>query len=229
MKIHYLQHVPFENLGSLAPSFEKKGHQLSSTRLYSNETFPAIDDVDWVVIMGGPMGIFDEDQYPWLAPEKHFIKGAIDANKTVIGICLGAQLLAHVLGARVYPNEHKEIGWFDVIPSDDVKKTPLATVFNQPITAFHWHGDTFDIPDGAHLIGSTAACKNQGFVFEDKIVGLQFHLESTGESISSLVTHCSNELDNSQFVQSADILQGGSHRCPKLNETALALITALGA
>ncbi|MBN2527117.1 MAG: type 1 glutamine amidotransferase [Deltaproteobacteria bacterium] len=229
MKIHYLQHVEFENLAYFEQIFTKKGHDISVTRQYLNESLPKVESFDWLVIMGGPMGIFDEQQYPWLAPEKHFIKSAIDSQKTVLGICLGAQLLAHVLGARVVPGEHREIGWFDVIPHLRIRETRLAPVFNQPISAFHWHSDTFEIPEGAYSIGSTDACSNQGFVFEDNVVALQFHLETTPASALALIDNCGHELDGSQYVQTTEEIKANTDRFTTLNRSATALLEAMGA
>ena len=104
MRVHYLQHVPFENLGSMENYFLSRGYQISSTKLYSEENFPGLEDFDWLIIMGGPMGVYDEDRFPWLKNEKRFISDAIEAGKVLLGVCLGAQLIASVLGAKVYKN-----------------------------------------------------------------------------------------------------------------------------
>jgi len=111
LRIHYLQHVSFEGLGSIAEWVTSNGHELTSTQFFINSYLPEPADIDWLIIMGGPMGVYDEDKYEWLTAEKQFIKKAIDAGKTVIGICLGAQLIAKVLGAKVYPNQKRAIGW----------------------------------------------------------------------------------------------------------------------
>ena len=114
MKIHYLQHVPFEGLGSIESALKEGGHSISVTRLFSDDPLPDISAFDWLIVMGGPMGIKDEDEYSWLRTEKEFIKKTIQTGKVVLGICLGAQLIAEVLGARVYKNKYREIGWFDI-------------------------------------------------------------------------------------------------------------------
>ena len=229
MKVHYLQHVAFENLGCLESMLTSKGHTISCTRLFAGETLPAADSFDWLIIMGGPMGIFDETEHPWLAHEKHFIKSAIDNGRTVLGICLGAQLLAHVLGARVHPNEHREIGWFDINPAANLQHPALSTVFGKPMTAFHWHGDTFDIPEGASRLCGSEACHNQGFIFDDRVVALQFHLESTPESATALIENCAQELDGSKWVQSEGEILASPDKFKKLNLQASALIQAMGA
>lgn len=202
MRIHHLQHVPFEDLGSMQQVLEEKGHQLSATHLYKTSNFPAIADFDWLIVMGGPMGIYDENTYPWLAAEKHFIREAIEAGKIVVGICLGAQLIADVLGAKVYANKNKEIGWFDIQRSAGLDNTVLAQAIPKTFKAFHWHGDTFDIPEGAVPFGSSEACKNQGFILNNRILGLQFHLETTADSASRLIEHCADELNDAEYIQS---------------------------
>ena len=201
MRIHYLQHVPFEGIGSMEAYFISHGHKLSSTHLYLNETFPQLHDFDWLIVMGGPMGVGDELQYSWMSKEKSFIKSAIESGKIVLGICLGAQLIAEVLGAKVYKNSDREIGWFPINVSEHVSNTILRGVFPQGIEVFHWHGDTFDVPVPSVLLASSEACQNQGFIVGDRIVGLQFHLETPPDSAKALVENCRNELDGSKFVQ----------------------------
>src|SRR2546428_2396131 len=114
MNIHYFQHVPFEGLGCIEDWANRKSHVLSSTRFFEKHTLSDLKTIDWLIVMGGPMGVYDESEYLWLKEEKEFIKKAIDANKVVIGICLGSQLIAEVLGAKVYKNKFTEIGWFPV-------------------------------------------------------------------------------------------------------------------
>ncbi|MFH2092427.1 MAG: type 1 glutamine amidotransferase [Pseudomonadota bacterium] len=201
MKIHYLQHVPFEDLGMMESIFIDSGHQLASTKFYKPYTVPKVHDFDCLIVMGGPMGVNDEAVYPWLNHEKKLIEDAIMNNKTVLGICLGAQLIAQVLGAKVYKNNYREIGWFDIERSNEIDKTILADVFPRQTRVFHWHGDTFDIPGKAVHIAKSEACLNQGFVFEDRVIGFQFHLESTPQTVKNLVLNCGNEIDGSTYVQ----------------------------
>lgn len=203
MRVHYLQHVPFEGLGSIENTLKDKGCSITLTQFFKKEYFlPDTASFDCLIIMGGPMNIYQQDLYPWLRDEKVFIKEAIDAKKVVIGICLGAQLIADVLGAKVYKNKYREIGWFPVRTDKQLKTTNLSKAFPSEFFAFHWHGDTFDIPQGAFSIGETSACKNQGFIFQNHVVALQFHLETTKESIVALVENCRDELDGSLYVHS---------------------------
>jgi len=227
MKIHHLQHVPFEGLGSMQAVLEEKGHLLSSTHLYANQDFPSLDDIDWLIVMGGPMGVYDEEVYPWLETEKKFISDAIDSGKIVLGICLGAQLIADVLGARVYKNAHREIGWFDISRSADADSTILSKAIPEQVEAFHWHGDTFEIPEGATLVAESVACKNQGFIMDDRVLAFQFHLETTQESAISLIDNCGDELDGSSYVQSKNEILSNPQRFSNINQVMRSVLEAL--
>ena len=129
MRIHHLQHVPFEGLGCMKPYFINKGHQLSSTHLYLNEPLPQLHDFDWLIVMGGPMGVSDELHYPWMSKEKSLIKSSIESGKIVLGICLGAQFIADALGSKVYKNSHREIGWFPINVAKQLDNTIFQGVF----------------------------------------------------------------------------------------------------
>ena len=227
MRVHSLQHVPFENLGSIEPVLKEKGHQLSATHLYTDQPLPLLHDIDWLIVMGGPMGIYQEDIYPWLRLEKRFIKEAIQSGKTVLGICLGAQLIADALGSRVYKNRHREIGWFNISRLAQASNTILSEAIPEQAEVFHWHGDTFDIPQGAVALASSEACENQGFIMDDRIVALQFHLETTPESASLLVENCGDELDASAYVQSENDLLANSQRFSSINQIMLSVLEAV--
>ncbi|MDQ6978121.1 MAG: amidotransferase, partial [Ghiorsea sp.] len=170
MRIHTIQHVVFEGLGCMQPYLEGKGHDLSFSYLYAGEALPNLNDIDALIIMGGPMGIYDDADLPWLKGEKVFIKQVIDAGKKVLGICLGAQLIANVMGAKVYAGQHKEIGWFEIQKSGELQGTILDDVFPPCLDVFHWHGDMFDVPQGAKALAASEACPNQGFVYQDRVV-----------------------------------------------------------
>ncbi len=206
MRAHYLQHVPFEGLGSIESWLESSGYSITSTKLFESTSFPDLDEVDLVIAMGGPMSVNDEAEYPWLVPEKEFIRAAIEQGKPVLGICLGAQLIASAMGAKVYKNAEKEIGWFPVhgISQDSV------SLFSFPVSTqvFHWHGETFDLPSGARLLASSEGCVNQAFQLGACVIGLQFHLETTPESAHGLVENCRDELIASRYVQSEHEILG---------------------
>ena len=125
IKVHFLQHVQYEGLGSIADWIHGNSYDLTVTQLFNDQSLPDPGDIDFLIIMGGPMGIYQEDKYPWLKKEKLFIEQAIKKNKKVLGICLGAQLIADVLGSKVFPNKYQEIGWFPVRLTDDSKNSKL--------------------------------------------------------------------------------------------------------
>lgn len=215
MRIHYLQHVPFEDLANIDAWAKKRGHDVSGTMLFQDEPLPSLDEFDWLIVMGGPMNIYEHDKYPWLVREKEFIRRAIDADKIVLGICLGAQLMADVLGGKVYRNEHKEIGWFPIRLTADAMSSPVFRVLPEEFVAFHWHGDTFDIPPGAVRTAESQACRSQAFVM-GKAVGLQFHLESSMDSIDHLILNCSDELKDGKYVQRPKELLSHLDRFPEI-------------
>ncbi len=201
LRIHTLMHVPFEGLGCIENWIQQKGHIVNFTKLYEEIIYPTSEEYDWLIVMGGPMSVYEEEIFPWLTEEKKFIRSAIDSGKTVIGICLGSQFIADVLGAKVYPNKTKEIGWLEISKTSSY---PLTKNFPNKTTVFQWHGDTFDIPvDAVHLFESEV-CKNQAFIYNNRVLALQFHYEATPESINEMLVHGASELIPSDTVQSAD-------------------------
>lgn len=207
--------------------FLHRDHLLSSTHFYLGHPLPSVAEFDWLIVMGGPMGIYDEIEFPWLKAEKSFIRASIDSGKIVLGICLGAQLIDSALGARVFKNKYREIGWFPIECKIDAKDSAMADVFPDRLEAFHWHGDTFDTPVGAKLLASSEACRNQGFVLDSRVIGLQFHLETTLESAAALIQNCGVELDGSKCVQSAAEIQSDKSRFLRINGVMYSLLEKL--
>lgn len=154
MKVHVLQHVPFEDIGSMSGWLVENGADINYTRFFVDPTLPELSGQDLIIAMGGPMSANDESALPWLRPEKQFIRDVVAQGIPVLGVCLGAQLIAAALGARVYGNAEKEIGWRQVDGTDD---TTDSFRFPEKFTAFHWHGETFDLPSGAVRPASNAA------------------------------------------------------------------------
>ena len=187
LRIHYFQHVAYEGLGSIEEWITTGGHSLTSTKFFKGEKLPEIKNIDCLIIMGGPMNVYDENQHPWLAGEKKFIRQAIESDKTVLGICLGSQLVSSALGAAVYKNKEKEIGWFDIELSKAAQSGDLFFGMGSRLQVFHWHGDTFDLPENAIHLASSAGCKNQTYIYKDKVLALQFHLEPTRDSLSDML------------------------------------------
>ena len=194
MRLHAFYHVPFEDVGSIKPWAASRDHTITTTSLFADETPPPVADYDMLVVMGGPMGVYDEADHPWLAGEKKAIEAAIAADKAVLGICLGAQLLSVVLGGSVTPNPVKEIGWFKVHMTPEGLAEPALSGFPASFYAFHWHGDTFSVPPGAVHAASSDACANQAFVYNHKVVGLQFHLETQPIGMQNLIKHCAADV-----------------------------------
>ena len=227
LKIHYLQHVPFEGLGSIATWAQAAGHEVGTTKLYAGEQPPPLNEIDWLIIMGGPMSITEEGRYPWLVEEKNFIRQVIDQGKKVLGICLGAQLIASVLGAKVYPNPQPEIGWFPVHPTAEAKQSSIIDYLPKGLEVFHWHGDTFDIPAGATHLLRSQACENQAFILGDRVLGLQFHLETTIESAAALVKNCADDLKPAPFVQDIEAIIRRKTYFKHINQSMKAILEYL--
>lgn len=225
--LHYFQHVPFETPGIIEEWSNRHDFSVSSTPFFRDPTIPVPESADWLVVMGGPMGIYDHDDYPWLAAEKKAIAQAIADGKVVLGICLGAQLIADVLGGRVRANAFKEIGWYPVFLNRTAMDHPLAGIFPPQWEAFHWHGDTFDIPEGARLLASSEGCRNQGFVYTDRVVALQFHLEVTRAGAQALVQNCADEIKPDAYVASPEEILSPDAPFEKSNDIMIRLLDAL--
>jgi len=226
MRTHYLQHVPFEGLGSIAPWLEAAGYEITNTRLFESAKFPDLNKIDLLVVMGGPMSVNDEDDFPWLVSEKHFIREAINSGKPVLGICLGAQLIASAAGARVCRNPVKEIGWFPIegiVPRD-------SSIFSFPpkVEVFHWHAETFDLPSGATRLAKSEGCGNQAFQIGKSVIGLQFHLETTPKAARAIVSYCRNELVPAKYIQMEDeILSAKKEKYKSINQLMGSILSFL--
>lgn len=224
MRIHSLEHQAAEGPGKIADWAAARGHSITRTALYANELPPALDAFDLLVVMGGGMNIYQHRDHPWLVAEKEFLRRAVDAGKPVLGICLGAQLLADVLGGKVYQNPEKEIGWFPVAITD--RSAPLSA-FPERMNVMHWHGDTFDLPPGARLVAESEGCPRQAFVYGDRIVGLQFHLEMGAVHVADLANVSMEELVPARYVQSPEQLMQTPADLEDSHAALFALLDAL--
>jgi GMP synthase-like glutamine amidotransferase len=183
-----------------------------------------------LAIMGGPMNVYEHDDYPWLVDEKQFIRKAIDAGKKVIGVCLGGQLLADVLGGEVTQNPQKEIGWHSITLTQAEVKSPIFAGMPREMVVFQWHGDTFSIPPGAVHLAKNQACPNQAFLWGKHVLGLHFHLEYSRESIEKMLTHCGDEIVKSPCINSVEAIRAGYDKIPQTTEwlyTILDTFTAI--
>ncbi len=201
MNIHYFQHVGFEDLAAIEQWLIQRGHHITCTRLFMDEPLPEYESFDMLIVMGGPMGVKDEKEYPWLLDEKIFLEEAIKKEKKILGICLGAQLLAEVMGARIFRNAHPEIGWFPVRLTPEASASPLFRGLPEEFTPFHWHGDTFEVPEGAVRTSESDGCRNQSFTCGSNIMGLQFHIEMEEFSINNLIANCYDEIKDGRYIQ----------------------------
>ena len=227
MKIQVWQHVPFEGPASIRQWAERRGLLVECVPVW--QAAPSLPDAQTklLVVMGGPMGVHDTAEYPWLVAEKARLREVIDAGMPVLGVCLGAQLIADVLGATVTRNAHREIGWFDVQRDEAIADTWLAGLWPTSLRVLHWHGDTFGIPAGAVRIAGSHACANQGFLYQQHVLGLQCHLETTAPWLERLMGHCAPELDGSRYVQDTDALQAGLVHCDAMHRVLESLLDRL--
>jgi GMP synthase (glutamine-hydrolysing) len=217
MKIHYLQHAHFEGLGFIEEWIKSREAAVACTKLYDGETLPGTDEFDWLIVMGGPMGVYDEHIHPWLKDEKVFIKSAINSGKIVIGICLGAQLIASAMGQKVFPNVKKEIGWLNIKKAAGAENEKILKNLPESFPVFQWHGDTFKLPDGARLLFESEICKNQAFIVNDKALALQFHLEATPKTLDAMVENCGDELIQDTYISTKEEILNGAHLCGVTN------------
>jgi GMP synthase-like glutamine amidotransferase len=203
---------------------ESHSAQLSATRLFEDARFPDVGEIDWLIVMGGPMSANDESRYPWLVPEKRFIAEAIASSKGVLGICLGAQLIAASLGARVFANPEREIGWFPIQPAPDASRAAFSSLFREPLEVFHWHGETFELPTGATQLARSTACEHQAFVIGERVLGLQFHLETTPASARAMIENCPADLAPGKWVQSASAMLENTAGFQRINRVMDAVL-----
>ncbi|MFW6362775.1 MAG: type 1 glutamine amidotransferase [Spirochaeta sp.] len=206
MRIQYIQHVDFETPGAISGWASGPGHQLTGSRLFepgwSPDSLPHPRDIGLLVVMGGPMSVHDTGLYPWLTAEKVYLQACLQAGIPMLGICLGAQLIAEALGAQVFPASEKEIGWFPVqgLPAESAGRLQLPAEF----VPLHWHGETFSLPPGTRRLASSPVCENQGFSLDDRVIGLQFHLEMQPDLLAGLIANSRHELAAAPWIQGED-------------------------
>jgi GMP synthase-like glutamine amidotransferase len=199
MHIQVVQHVPFEGPGYIGEWAAERGHTLDVTYAIT-ERYPLPEAFDLLVVMGGPMDADDEIASPWLLIEKHFVAETISAGRLVLGVCLGAQIVAEVIGGRVRRGREPEIGWFPVRLADASHDEPLFAGWPHEVVVGHWHGDTFLLPLAMEPVLSSDVTPNQAFVFDGHVVGLQFHLEWDEAALRTMIDACPG-----------DFATGGAH------------------
>ena len=207
-KIVTLSHVFYESPGYISKWAEQNNFEIEEIFCWKNPVYPDPKDVKRLLIMGGPMGVYDAKDYLWMLDEIRFIRAVIDAGNKVLGICLGSQLMSAAMGAKVYPNDYHEIGWFEIQWNEAAYKHPLAYGVSSHSKVFHHHGDTFDLPENAVLLASSKGCKHQAFAIGNTVLALQFHMEVNKELIEDMMFH-SAELVPGTFVQDRKQIDDG--------------------
>ena len=212
-----IRHVAFEDLGSFEDVLERRGFTVTYLDAARDPIARRVRDRDpeLLVVLGGPVGAYEDDLYPVLGVEKTLIRERVSSGRPVLGICLGAQLIAAALGSRVYPGPVKEIGWAPVTLSAAGAGSPLAELTGPML---HWHGDTFDLPAGATHLASTPDCRNQAFAIGAHVLGLQFHPEVRGEAIESWLIGHAAEIGSSPGVSVENLRADTSRYAPALGD-----------
>lgn len=206
MRIHYIIHAPFENLGVIEDWIIKHKHAATGTHTYRGEQLPDVTEFDFLIVMGGPQSAITLDQYPYLQQEIELIRQAIQANKAILGVCLGAQLLGVALGAAAENSPHKEIGIYPIETTEAAEHDALFKLFPKHFPVMHWHGDMPGLSEECVLLAGSAGCPRQAFRYGDKVYGFQFHLEFTPENVIDLLTHCGDDLASGKYVSEAEEL-----------------------
>jgi len=205
--IHVLQHAAFEGPASIETAFANNpAFTFTYTHLYAGESLPvSTSNFSLILVMGGPMSVHDEALQPWLKAEKQWLAQAVADGCRIVGLCLGAQLMAEILGGVVTPNKQKEIGWFPVVRMSD--QAPWPQLLPSTLLAFHWHGETFSLPPDAQWLMRSEACANQAFIWQNQVLALQCHLEMTADTIATLCHHCRDDLVDGMWIQQPEAMQ----------------------
>jgi GMP synthase (glutamine-hydrolysing) len=217
MRLHLLEHDPidFSNT-NISIWAQKKGYPLTHTYLCNNERLPAIDDFDWLIVMGGSPHAWEEDVHPWLPDEKTFIGEVLDRNKIILGICFGAQLLAETLGGDVFVNPHKEIGWYDVTLTAEGQRSYLFQNVPPQFTTFHWHSDHFELPPGCTRLAYSQATANQAYISQrHPVAGIQFHPEYSLAMVKYFAREFSDEWHGGPYVAGREKVLAQTDKIPE--------------
>ena len=223
MNITILQHMSHEGPGSIADWASARGHSQRIHHLYQNEGLPDPSECDLLVVLGGDMSVHDQSEHPWLAPERELIKATLAAGKPVVGICLGAQQIALALGAAVYPNDQREVGFWPI------RKTAEVLPLPDTLDVLHWHGDTFDLPADARLFASSEGCRNQMFLAANGLaLGLQCHIETTTEMVEDFCREDAAYLippaGQGRWMQDAARMRAETEAYPAMRDALFALL-----
>ncbi len=204
-----LQHVSYEGPGLISVEAEQRGVCLHTVRIDQGASLPGPDGVEGFITMGGPMGVYEDEKYHFLSQERRLIETLVQKDIPVLGVCLGAQLLAHALGAKVFRGQQAEIGFAPVELTAEGQRDPIFHGISSPVPVFHWHGDTFDLPRCATLLASNHNYPNQAFRFGKHAYGLQFHVEPDSRTWLEWQSHLPIAAFENFEQKRADLLQVG--------------------
>lgn len=211
-----LQHIAPETPGTIGEACAEHGRDLRIVRIHDGESVPdELGETAALVVMGGPMGVYETDEHPHLEAEMHLIEEALRKGRPVLGVCLGSQLLAATLGAKVYPGEAKEIGWHEVTLTDEAAGDPLWSSVDSPFTAYHWHGDIFELPRGAVGLARSEQTACQAFRYGKSAYGILFHMEVTPEIVRGMTEAFAGELEE-EDASGDDIRRQAEEHLPHL-------------
>jgi GMP synthase (glutamine-hydrolysing) len=209
-----IRHVHFEDLGAFESVLAASGYHIQYWDAgISDLQHPGVADCDLLVVLGGPIGVYEADKYPFLTDEIAVIEKRLNFGRPALGICLGAQLFARGLGTRVYAGPAKELGWAPVTLTEAGKHSPLKSLENVPV--LHWHGDTFDLPEGAELLASTAVCRNQAFSYGKSVLAFQFHPEASAKNFERWLIGHAVEIGKTPGVSVTKLRSDTAHFAPE--------------
>lgn len=226
-RMHVIQHVPFEGPAAILDWAIERQCSVTYTRQWLGESLPSLSDFDFLVVMGGPMGVHDTQEFAWMTGEISFVGQSLQANKAVFGVCLGAQVMSTALGGLVTKNIHKEVGYFPVHRIEN--SSPWKELFPQSFSPLHWHGETFSLPAQSLLLGSSEGCVHQAFAWGERAVGVQYHMETTISSLEALILNAAEDLlPSGIYIQSEAQIRAGYHTAPnQLHQQLFALLDHL--
>lgn len=230
MPIAYaLQHIESEEMGHTEEWLRQNNYDIHRVRLYQGDELPDPKKVDYVIGLGGPMSVNGTAEYPWLTKEIDFLRAVLQRPIPVLGICLGAQLLAKAKYASIVKAQEQEIGWYPIQSYKNTRRAIPGFSFPDTMTVLHWHGETFELPKDSTLLASSEACTNQAFVLKPYQVGLQFHLEADLDSVRTMLEHSQGEMANTgPYTQSSQSLLAKTEEFgPEAKTVLFDLMTAM--
>lgn len=206
MKILYVTHASFEQPGSIDTWAKRNNHETTEVRPYAGEQLPEINEYDMLVVMGGPQSPIEIEKSPYLKDEIRLVKQALDQNKRIVGVCLGAQLITEALGAKTERSPNKEIGMYELELFDAAASDPVFSSFPAKFDVMHWHSDMPGLVDGVELLARSEGCPKQAFRYGDRVYGFQCHFELTRELVEGMIEHCDGDLRSGKYVMTPEEL-----------------------